>query len=127
MKTPKLKFYGIECTMQELQTLRMAARYNNTDIGFEHCNLKPCAQLGPVFAGGSMFAKMHKHADTIPSLIEKGVLCYDKRKDIYGFTPVGTQYLFKVARHNKHLRFFESFKYAERQTKRAASRARKIV
>lgn len=126
MKTPKLKFYGIECTMQELQTLRMAARYNNTDIGFE-CGPKPCAQLGWVFAGGTIFARVHKNRGTISSLVAKGVLCYDKRKDIYGFTPVGTQYLFKVARHNKHLRFFESFKYEERQAKRAASRVRKIV
>ena len=111
MKTPRLKFYGIECTMQELQTLRMAARDNNTDIGFEH-GPKPCAQLGWVFA------RAHKNGDTIPSLVAKGVLCYDKRKDIYGFTPVGTQYLFKVARHNKHLRFFKSWKYEKRQAKR---------
>lgn len=123
MKTPKLKFYGIECTIQELQTLRMAARYNNTDIGFEHHGLKSCAQLGPVFAEGSMFAK--QYSDTIPSLVAKGVLYYEK--GIYGFTPIGTQYLFKVARHNKHLRFFKSWKYEERQAKRAASRARKIV
>lgn len=125
MKTPKLKFYGIECTIQELQTLRMAARYNNTDIGFEHHDLKPCVQLGPVFAEGSMFAK--QYSDTIPSLVAKGVLYHEKRKDIYGFTPIGTQYLFKVARHNKHLRFFKSWKYEERQAKRAASRVRKIV
>lgn len=124
MKTPKLKFYGIECTLPELQTLRMAAGYNNTDVGFES-GPKPCAQLGRVFAGGSLFHK--KHADAIPSLVAKGVLYHEKEKDIYAFTPTGTQYLFKVVRHNKHLRFVASWKYEARQTKRAASRARKIV
>lgn len=113
MKTARLKFYGIECTKAELQTLRMAAKYPNHDLGFGGCFL-PCQRFGYAFASDSGFAK--QHSDTLPSLVEKGVLELDK--GAYLFTVVGTQYLLSVARNNKHLRFFKSWRHEAREAKR---------
>lgn len=113
MKAPRLTYYGITCTMSELRTLRIAANYPSSELGFGGCFL-PCRVFGYKFVSTSGFAK--QHSGTLPSLVEKGVLKLDK--GVYSFTVVGTQYLLSVARNNKHLRFYKSWRHEERQAKR---------
>lgn len=83
MKTPRLKFYGIECTRQELQTLRMVADCRNWDIGFD-CGPAKCRVLKMPFSVDGSFAK--HHSDTLPGLVEKGV--FTLKKGVYYWTPV---------------------------------------
>ena len=102
--------------MSELRTLREAAPYPAIELGFGGCVL-PCHVLGLRFASDSGFAK--HCSSTLPSLVEKGVLKLDK--GVYSFTVVGTQYLLSVARNNKHLRFYKSWRHEARQAKRKGS------
>lgn len=112
MKAPRLRFFGIECSLEEVKELREMGHYGDHDIGF----------LGrPVIAGESV--NRGRPAMDSP-LRAKGLIAYDKAKKRYVWTKLGAMYMGRLARDNKHLRFYRTCGYRSRPLRMARKKNR---
>lgn len=107
MKAPRLRFFGIECSLEEVNELRVMSHYNDSYVGFEG---------RPVIAGE--YVNGVRPAMDSP-LRAKGLIAYDKAKKGYIWTKLGAMYLGRLARDNKHLRFYRTYSYCSRTLRMA--------
>lgn len=108
MKAPRLKFFGVECTREEIWLLRQMSHYSNLDLGF----------VGrPIVAGDHVYPVKQPAADF--SLRAKGLITYDKSKKQDVWTKLGAMYMERLARNNKRYRFYTTSGFCSRPTRMA--------
>ncbi len=137
MKAPKLTFYGITCTKDEIQTLRMAASFSNLDVGWlgnlaaskerrRECvdkSLMPKLKCRVGTCVGSGLTK--QQCEEVKSLAEKKLFAWDDKKRAYFWTALGVQYFARVIRDNPYMRFYKSWRHVERTRKRVKAAERR--
>lgn len=138
MKAPKLTFYGVTCTKDEIQALRMAASFSNLDIGWLG-NLAASKESRRECVDKSLMPKLKcqvgtciglgvakQHHEEVKTLAEKKLIVWDPKKQAYFWTALGAQYFARVVRDNPYMRFYKSWRRMDRQRKRdkAAERRR---
>lgn len=112
-KSPRLKFYGVECTLKEISVLAWAAYQIATPNfqGWHHRKLR--VNPGSIYRGGAQ-------GGVIEGLRKKGVFEYSERMRAVCWTRLGVDYIAAVARANKHMVIEESWDHKIRRTRREA-------
>ena len=113
-KTPRLKFYGVELTIPEINELILCVGpilNPATCVG----RVKRYDKYSWLPYGGSYIKKDSRAtAKEHPKFVQLGLLKYDKKTKFYMWTALGVAYLKRVARNNTHLRLELSYKHRKK-------------
>lgn len=85
MKTPRLRFFGVECTVRQIFVLQDAAGAgHNVRDGFYNT-------MPQYFSVGAPFTVSKGYADEVQPLIDKGFVKHDKKKRLQCVDSLGHQ------------------------------------
>ena len=97
MKTPRLRFFGVECTIRQIFVLQDAAGAGH-DVRNGFYNTMP-----KYFSVGAPFTVAKMYEDEVQPLIDKGFVRHDKKKGCKVWTLLGIRYATCAFRNNKHI------------------------
>jgi len=101
MKTPRLRFFGVECTVQQFFALRSAAGYN---YDIQHGCSNPFGNIYKrAFKPGGLFDVGDSLKCHVQELVDKGLVRYDRKVKHNVWTLLGVRFTACVARNNKHI------------------------
>lgn len=117
-KAPRLKFYGVKCTLEEIRVLTWPAYQIETPniIGWHHRTLR--VKPGSIYRGG-------EQGNVIKDLCKKGIFEYSESMRAVCWTRLGVEYIAAVARANKHMVIVETWDHKIKRTRREARKAAK--
>lgn len=110
-KTPRLKFFGIECSLKEVKILVDAAGYNTRLSAVQGFGAPRMLKEGD---------PLHSRAfgEVIGSLQQKGLIVFSRNMNMNVWTELGRRYVQKVAAKNHHIRFENTWRFEKRENKR---------
>ena len=101
MKTPRLRFFGVECTVQQFFALRSAAGYS---YDIQHGCSRPFGDgFKRAFKPGGLFVVGDSLKCHVQELVDKGLVRYDRKVKHNVWTLLGVRFTACVARNNRHI------------------------
>lgn len=118
-KTPRLRYHGVECTLEEIRTFLDGVWYSSNPAKYANP-----ATYGKTKKDGRPWApcifkdEKFKKSKALPRFFELGFIRKDKKSGDVVCTEFGVRYVMSVARGNPHLRIGTTWKFNKRQQKR---------
>ena len=128
-KAPRLNFYGIKLTPEEVRALAAGAGYSSSPSRCQGKTYKGEDYTWVPYSGRYLIyngVPEKFQSRDLPQFYDQGIIVYNEKRKCPVWTKLGVKYLMRVARANPHIRFGNTAKYERKKRRLEKKRIQEI-